>query len=347
MTVQFTQNKVQGGLAADNRGGELLGPMRISADLSLNSVLGLQESTILRGVSSGNDQLIFGSLVHEERIGPLGGKLNLSASYTKSKPKELLFIPLNLETSSQSGALTYSYSLIRSRSQNLSLRGSFTAHDGETKIFGVEDTHDRIRAFRLGTTYDRADSWRGINLLDIEISQGIDGLGSSDKNDKMLSRPNGRIDFTKAALYAARLQSLTERWSVLAAVNAQYAWTDLLSSELYNFGGEQFGRGYDPSELVGDHGLAGKLELRYTDRLPFRFASSFTIYGFYDVGIIYLRSPNGDKDSDSAASAGLGLRIQLGPHVSGFAELAKPLTRDVSAKENRDARGYGGVSIRF
>jgi hemolysin activation/secretion protein len=87
--------------------------------------------------------------------------------------------------------------------------------------------------------------------------------------------------------------------------------------------------------------------LRYTDRLPFRFASSFTIYGFYDVGIIYLRSPNGDKDSDSAASAGLGLRIQLGPHVSGFAELAKPLTRDVSAKENRDARGYGGVSIRF
>jgi hemolysin activation/secretion protein len=347
MTVQFTQSKVQGGLGADNRGGELLGPMRISADLALNSVLGLQESTTLRGVSSGNDRLTFVSLVHEERIGPPGGKLSLSASMTKAKPKEAFFIPLDLETSSQTAALAYSYPWIRSRSQNLSLRGSFTAHDGKTEIFGIEDTHDRIRAFRLGVTYDRADSWRGVNLLDIEISQGILGLGSSDKNDPMLSRPNGRIDFTKASLYAARLQSLTERWSVLAAVNAQYAWTDLLSSELYSFGGEQFGRGYDPSEMVGDHGLAGKLELRYTDTLPFRFASSFTIYGFYDVGIVYLRSPDGDKNSESAASAGLGLRINLGPYVSGFAELAKPLTRDVSAEGNRNARGYGGLSIRF
>jgi hemolysin activation/secretion protein len=347
MTVQFIQSKVQGGLAADNRGGELLGPMRISADLALNSVLGLQESTTLRGVSSGNDRLTFGSIVHEERIGSHGGKLNLSASLTKSKPKEMLFIPLNLETSSQTAALAYSYPLIRSRSQNLSLRGSFTAHDGKTEIFGIEDTHDRLRAFRLGATFDRADSLRGINLLDIEISQGINGLGSSDKDDPMLSRPNGRTDFTKATLYAARLQSLSDRWSVLAAVNAQYAWTDLLSSELYSFGGEQFGRGYDPSELVGDHGLAGKLELRYTHTLPFRFASSFTIYGFYDVGIVYLRSPDGDKSSESASSAGLGLRINLGPYVSGFAELAKPLTRDVSAEGNSNARGYGGVSIRF
>ncbi len=347
MIVEFTQSKVQGGLGADNRGGELLGPLRLSADLSFNSVLGIQESTALRGVSSGNDQLIFGSLVHEERIGASGGKLTLSGSVTKAKPKEILFIPLNLETSSQTGALAYSYPLIRSRSQNLFLRGSFTAHDGKTEIFGVEDTHDRIRAFRLGMTYDRADSLRGINLLDIEISQGINGLGSSDKDDPMLSRPNGRPDFTKATLYAARLQSLSERWSVLAAVNAQYAWTDLLSPELYSFGGEHFGRGYEPSELVGDHGVAGKLELRFTETLPLRFPSSFTFYGFYDVGIIYLRSPDGDNDSDSAASGGVGLRVNLGSYFSGFAEWAKPLTRDVSAKQSRDPRGYWGVSTRF
>ena len=156
----------------------------------------------------------------------------------------------NQETSSETYALAYSYPLIRSRSENLSLRGSFSAHDGKTEIFGMDETRDRIRAFRLGATYDRADSWYGINLLDIELSQGISGLGSSDNGDMMLSRLNGRVDFTKATLYAARLQSLTVRWSVLAAVNAQYAWTDLLSSELFSFGGEQFGRGYDPSELV-------------------------------------------------------------------------------------------------
>lgn len=237
--------------------------------------------------------------------------------------------------------------MIRSRSENLSLRVSFYAHDGKTEIFSIDETRDRIRAFRLGATYDRADSWHGINLLDIELSQGISGLGSSDNNDIMLSRLNGRVDFTKATLYAARLQSLTPRVSLLAAVNAQYAWTDLLSSELYSFGGEQFGRGYDPSELVGDHGVSGKLELRFTDALPLGFAFSYTAYGFYDVGIVYQRTPDLYDRSESAASAGLGLRMSLGQYVSCFAEVAKPLTRDVSAEGNRNARVYAGASIRF
>ena len=95
-------------------------------------------------------------------------------------------------------------------------------------------------------------------------------------------------------------------------MNAQYAWTDLLSSELYSYGGEQFGRGYDPSELVGDHGMAGKMELRFTDTLPIRFPFSYTAYGFYDIGIVYQRMSGAYNHSDSAASAGLGLRLNLG-----------------------------------
>jgi hemolysin activation/secretion protein len=347
MHVQFTHQMVQGGLSLDNRGGKSQGPLRLNADMGLNSALGLQESTRVRFVHSLSDELIFGSLSHDQTIGPDGGKLSLSASLSKSKPEELAFIPLNLETSSQTAALMYSYPLIRSRAQNLSLRGSFTLHEGETKIFNVKDTRDSLRAVRLGATYDIADAWGGVNLLDIELSQGIHGLGSSDNNDLFLSRRNGRVDFTKATLYAVRLQSLLPRLSFLAAVSGQYAFTDLLSSELYGFGGEQFGRGYDPSELVGDHGFAVKLELRYTITAPGFLDSSYTAYTFYDAGIVYQRTSGGFNDSDSAASAGLGLRVTFGRHVSAYAEMAKPLTRDVSAEGNRDLRGYAGVSIRF
>lgn len=347
MTVQFSQRKVQGGLSLDNRGGKSLGPRRFSGDIELNSVLGLEESTTLRFVSSGDSELKYFALSHVEQVGSDGSKLNLSLSVVRSKPQELAFIPLDLETESESAALTYSHPLIRSRSQNLTLRGSLTAHNGETKIFGVEDTRDRIRALRFGATFDLADNLHGLNLLDIELSHGINGLGSSDNHDFLLSRPDGRVDFTKATLYAARLQSLVPHWSVLAAVNAQYAFTDLLSAELYSFGGEQFGRGYDPSELVGDHGAAMKLELRYTGSLPTQFVSSYTGYGFYDIGKVYQRSPGGLASSESAASAGLGLRMSLGQNVSGFIEVARPLTHDVSAEGNRDTRGYAGVSIRF
>jgi hemolysin activation/secretion protein len=240
----------------------------------------------------------------------------------------------------------YSHPLIRSRSMNMFMRCGFAAPEGETQLFGVQETHDRIRAFRLGATFDLADSW-GINLLDFEVSRGIEGLGSSKNKDPMLSRPEGRVDFTKASLYAARVQYLAPRLSFLTAVSAQYAWTDLLSSELYSFGGEQIGRGYDPSEMVGDHGIGMKLELRFTDTLPGRLPFSYTGYAFYDVGKVYQRSPAGLSSSESAASAGLGLRMSLGKYVSWYAEFAKPLTRDVSAEESRNARGYAGLSIRF
>jgi hemolysin activation/secretion protein len=347
MAVQFSQSKAQGGLSLDNRGGESLGPMRISGDIGLNSVLGLQENTSLRLVSSGNEKMTYVSLAHDERIGSEGSKLNLLFSMVDAKPKEMTFIPLNLETSSQTAALTYSRPLIRSRSQNFSLHGGLTFHEGKTGIFNVEDTRDSTRVLKIGITYDLADSCYGVNLLAIELSQGMLGLGSSSSGDPMLSRPNGKVDFTKATVYAARLQSITQHWSILAAANAQYAFTDLLSSELYSYGGEQFGRGYDPSEMVGDHGIGMKVELRYKDTIPDRFAFSYTGYAFYDAGIVYQRSPGGLADSDSASSVGLGLRMDLGRYVSCYGELAKPLTRDVSAEGNRNMRLYGGVSLRF
>ena len=347
MLVQFTQQRVQGGAAWDNRGGESLGPNRISGDLSFNSIFCLQESTTLRAVSSGNDKLKYGYAAHEIRIGPDGGKLTLSADAVESTPKELYFIPLNYETSSQTGTIMYSYPFIRSRAENLSVRGGLYGHDGKTKIFDVEDTKDHIRAFKLGATYDRADSWRGVNLVDVEFSQGIKGLGSSKNGDPMLSRADGRVDFTKVTMYAARLQALTGRFSLLTAINGQYAFNNLLISEQFGFGGEQFGRGYDPSELVGDHGLAGKLELRFTDVLPFSPSITYSFYTFYDVGVVYYRSYGDAARSESGASAGIGLRLSLGSYFSCFGELAKPLTRDVAVEGNRDWRGYAGVSMSF
>ena len=95
-----------------------------------------------------------------------------------------------------------------------------------------------------------------MNLADVELSQGLKGLGASPFGDPLASRAGGRPDFTKVTLYAARLQSLAPRWSVLAAVNTQYAFNELLSPEEFAYGGEQFGRAYDAAELLGDSGIA-------------------------------------------------------------------------------------------
>ncbi|KAI5916451.1 ShlB/FhaC/HecB family hemolysin secretion/activation protein [Thauera sp. 2A1] len=346
LIVEFSQRRVSGGVSVDNRGSDALGPVRWSADLRLNSVLDLHETTGIKLVSTLNGELDYASIWHEQQIGVEGGKLGIQANAVRSRPAEgASFIPLNLQTRSDSGSITYSYPVVRSRNQNLYVHAGLSSYDGSTELLRFTSSRDRIRALRVGMTYDLADPYQGINILDFEIAQGLRALGASEPHEPDLSRAEGRPDFTKFSLYAARLQSLAPGWSLLAALNAQYAASDLLAPELFSFGGEQFGRGYDPAELVGDHGAAMKLEVRYTNALD--NGVGYTGYGFYDAGYVSQRTPAGLDDSSSAASAGIGLRFDLTRNFSGFVEIAKPLTRTVAAEGNRDLRGYVGLSARF
>lgn len=344
--LQVTQNKVLGGFSIDNRGSESLGFARYMADVELNSALGLQEKIGARVATSGDKKLEFESVSYEQPLGTEGGKINLTLNRVRSTPNLAnTFIVLDTEVASDSATLNYLYPMLRSRSENFYVRAGLSAYDGESKLFGVRETKDNIRALRIGVNYDLADRFNGVNTFDLEYAQGLRALGASRTGDNFLSRASGRPDFSKLNLFAARLQGLSDNWSLLGAISGQYAFNDLLSPELYSYGGEQFGRGYIASELTGDHGAAMKLELRY--RLPPSWLDLSTLYGFYDVGTVRQRSPGGLAASQSAASAGAGLRFSLGQYLSGFVEFAKPLTRPRAEDGRRDTQGYAGLSLRF
>jgi len=347
LTIQFSEARAFGGLAANNRGGKLMGPMRYLADIEGINLLGLYDRTQARYVVSPNDELTYLSLQHELPVGASGGKVTLSVSEARAKPQEVAFIPLEIESRSTSLAVTYSHPLLRARSENLSLHATLSGHNDKTELLGFTESRDQLRVMRFGLNFDLADRWSGINLFDLEYSQGLNQLGASDNGDPDLSRAEGKVDFRKLSLYATRVQDLSARWSLLAAFNGQYTFDNLLAYELFSFGGESFGRGYDPSEMVGDHGAAGKFELRYAGIFDFAQPTNYTVYGFYDVGMVWQRPVQGISSRDSAASAGLGLRLGFGPAFSGNVEFAQPLTRDVLVEDNRHGRWYLGLSARF
>lgn len=346
LLIQVDQRHLSGGLSVDNRGSRGLGRQRYTADFQVKSLTSRFDTTNIIYSTTGDEELEYLSISHAQPIGTQGGNLRLSVSHVRSEPEELAFIPLNLETESDSGSLTFSHPLLRSRTKNLQLRTAATWHNGTTTIFDIRDSRDKVRAIRLGASFDQIDSYRGANLLDMELSRGLTGFGASDNDDLFLSRPGSRVDFTKIGLYAARVQSFSPGWSLLAAINAQYAFTDLLASELFSFGGAEFGRGYDPSQFVGDHGIAAKLELRRNAALPGHLGY-YTGYAFFDAGEVHQRNDGGFDSSESATAAGIGIRTNIRPGLLGFVEISKPLTKPVAAEGDRHARVYGGLAIRF
>ena len=263
---------------------------------------------------------------------------------------------VDLPTRSRSVTLNASVPWLRSRAQSLALHGALSVLRSDTDIDAgsgaIRLSEDHISALRVGANYSLVDRFLGVSVLDVELSQGLKAFGASQRDDPNLSVAGGRPDFTKLTLYAARLQSLAPRWSLLAAVNAQHSAHTLLSPERFAFGGEQFGRAYDTAELTGDSGAALKAELRYaSEPKADALLREYTLYGFYEIGQVHRRgtslATSGQKARESAANAGLGVRFSLRRVVTGYVELAQPLTREVAQEGNDDARLFVGLQVTY
>ena len=362
LTIRLAKQVVGFDAGVNNRGSEVQGPTRYEAGLALNSIFGLFSETQIRFLAADpTSELKYGFISHTERLSADGLDLRLYGSKSRSDPQlGVDYQDYNLETNTDEFGGELRFPIIRSRAQNLYVRTALTYHDGKTDAapgFESEQTRDTISAARIGLTYDRVDGWNGVNIADFEFSQGLALFGASRANDPQLSRDGGRPDFTKTTLYLARLQSLGRGWSLLLAASGQYAFNNLLAPEEFAFGGEIFGRAYDSSEIVGDSGVAGKLELRYTfDALG---RGGLTAYGFYDAGKVWRRLSAGDREAgcapedqtgcteDDATSWGGGLRYTISSWLTGYVEAAVPIDHIVAAEGNDDTRVFAGLRVQF
>jgi hemolysin activation/secretion protein len=338
----------------NNRGTKYMGPNQLSGGVALQDVTGNYDKLDVQyeTVVPHTDELQYGQLLYSVPLGTNGMLISAGGNYADSKPGYSLE-KLDLNSRVLTGLLAVSYPLIRLREVNWNLKGSFTARNYRTDSFGEQLNDDRLRILMVGTEYDFADGHFGgaVNLIDFEVSHGLNGLGASNSDSKLLTRSGASIDFTRAIMTASRLQQLAPNWSVLVEATGQAAANRLLTSEQFGFGGERFGRAYDPSELLGDDGAAARTELQYSPALSATSGTALQSYGFYDIGKVWNRPTcgcgNPPPREASGASAGGGLRANFSQYVSGYVEVAKPLTRIPVTFTNKDPRFFASITVRY
>ncbi len=331
-------------LSAHNRVAEAVGPVRYEASAERRGLVGAFDRHALRWVGSGNQQLNLLAYSGEAPLGRSGTHVSWSASSSRSRPKSGTIF--QLDTDSSNASLGLSHPWLRSRTVNVGTRLVLVAYNGASEVAGgLQLSEERLRPLRVGFALDGADALGGVNLLDLEVSRGLDGLGASRPGDSSLSRLGSNPQFTKTTLYLARLQSLGGEWSLLLAGTGQETKDLLSSAEQFSLGGEVFLRAYDPSELLGDTGAAGKLELRRNLQLGAALAG--TVYAYYDHGSVKLRSAGGPAASQWAFSAGLGIRLSGLGGTRGFLEVAKPGHKPTHRDGDEKARVFAGIGIDF
>ncbi|MDX2112571.1 MAG: ShlB/FhaC/HecB family hemolysin secretion/activation protein [Alphaproteobacteria bacterium] len=347
LVVSLSERRFDGSYNVDNRGSKLIGPVQHSFAASANSLFDRSDRTTARFVTtSPTTELRFFDIYHQMPVGSEGGKVTATGSLSKTEPKSTLSAS-NITANSNYTQLGYTHPLLRERLKTLSVRGAVDARNTDVKTAGVVTSKDNIRTLRGGLNYEFSDGLNGANIIDVELSQGIKALGASEQRDDT-SRSGADGDFSKINIDVSRTHYLpVAGLSLLTSATGQFASDRLLGAEQISFGGYGFGRGYNPAEIAGDHGLGGKVELRYNRATTLPVMPSYQVYSFLDAGRVWTRGNN--STDDSLSSVGLGVRAQIYQQVSTNIEIAQPLTKNVSNEGNHgdSPRVFLGATTRF
>jgi len=346
LLVENALRKYEGFFGFDNRDSRYFGPWQVYGGVGVNDLTGHGDHLGVRaGKSIEGNKMTFFEGQYELPVGSKGDVVSFLAQHNDGHADTYSF--LNANSSGDTFAVRITRPWIRQRDETFKTSAAFTYYNGTSEYLDDKDlppsSEDRIRALRLGASYDWFDAYGGKNLVKGEISKGLAIMGASSESRLNPSREDGQTDFTKLQVDAQRLQDLSRLMDGLNLYIAATAQTSfgqpLLSPEQFGVGGSEFGRGYDPSEITGDSGFAVKTELQYNRIHSFKdYAVPTQYYAFWDFGKVWSEDPSW-VSTESLSSTGIGAHLNVFKDTYVSPEIAFPLTRSVSAKELDDDNG--------
>jgi hemolysin activation/secretion protein len=312
LIVEVKEKMIDAIARIDNRGTIARGPWQYLGALTVNNIAASHEAfTVTYAGTFQLEELQYVAANYRQVLNSEGLYAFADASYAVGRPGTEILRSLDFRSRSAIFDAGLAYPVIRSREANLTVSGLGFATNDDSFTAGVPFTHDRLRGFRLKADADWADSFLGINQVNVTASHGIQGLGSTTNDNPIASRPfAGRVDFSKVEGTISRLQPLFANLSLFVSAYAQYAGTPLLVSEQCSYGGRFFGRAYDPSQLLGDHCWMVLGELRYDIATPWKQLTRLQLYGYADHGEVYLlQAAAGTPAHQHGTSVGAGVRL--------------------------------------
>jgi hemolysin activation/secretion protein len=353
-------------VTADNRGFADTGPAEGLADFKINSVTSFGDQTEISLFHTSGNTDNFGQAAESFFIGSNGLRLKLYGGAGRAYPSRTLReAGYNSDLEVFGGQLTYPLLLRRNQALNLTLH--FDALQNFVVTQDLRASSDSTRVGRLATQYAWQDLWAGdqrdaVNVLNLQVSQGILGLGAAPDGRALGlgGRYREKMDFWKFNGSISRTQTLFNPLpqtsvSLRLEGGGQYSNDVLPAAEEFYLGGNRFTRGFYSGQVSGDRALYATTELQLNSGLSFNVFNvpidfGAQIYTFYDYGETWENLP-ADLDH-RLESAGAGIRLGVTQNLEVDGEFVHRLTPQLDAGNptsvplSKDVL-YWGVTARY
>ncbi len=338
LTIDY-DNDPTGTISFDNRGSRFAGPWQGGSTTRVVGVinefdsitLNVQQTAQLRESSAA-------SLFHRYLMSSDGLHFDTRLVKVWSEPGYTLK-DAKIESQTQGFSIGLAQPLIRNRSENFLLSAQFDWRDSRSKLSGVEFLRDKTRVVDVGGRYDWFGFLGGATAVTMNVRQGLEALGARESGSLNLSRENGKADSTLVRGSVSYLRPIVPSLTLSVLGQGQYAFSQLLAGEEFGFGGLSMGRGYDASEITGDHGLAGMIEVFHDTDVSGGYLDNVQLYTSYDYGAVWRIDSNNSEARRTASSWAMGGRGTLSEGKFFYdVQLARPLTRGIGAFSSESAK---------
>src|SRR5574344_2644630 len=274
-------------LGWDDFGRDYTGRQRFTGILGLDNVTGI------------GDKLYGGAILGQDSTGVLAGyqvpinKYGTRLAFDYSYSRVTLGGPyrdLDIVGHATDYAIRLTHPLINTATKELMASVSVDAVNSNSRANNPSLTFSdyHLRVLRTGL-YGMFDDKHGRTIANLGVDIGTNALGASENIEK-----GPQSVFYKIIAGLTRVQRLPKKCLGIIRINGQYSPQALYSSEQMYLGGAYSIRGYQPSELLGDCGIAGTFEVRtpvpgLEKVLPQKFkniADKIRLAAFYDWGYV-------------------------------------------------------------
>jgi hemolysin activation/secretion protein len=349
LTLVVDPKPVEGFIGADNHGSRYLGRYETQAAVFFNDAFGTGGRLGLNGVvtpDSGPD-LAYGGISFDQPLGTNGMRSFSSFSYASTEPGAALRA-LGSKGSALNASTAMSYPFIRARDFNLQGSIGFDYHDIRSWNAAVDPLFsDHTRNLSATLYMNALDTWGGYSTGSFTLVHGFSILGGTKDTDPNKSRTGASGDFTHLNFQLTHEHPFGDRFSIMLGAAGQTSFGDpLLASEQFSLGGDMFNRGFDPSEVTGDAGIAGRIEPRLTIADKLWTLSDLQLFGFAETGTVWqAQALTGVPNSQTLSSVGAGLRFVVSGRVNAELAWARPLNTNALATSNQASRFLFSVGM--
>jgi hemolysin activation/secretion protein len=317
LIVHLTPTRtVRGSVDVDNFGNVYTGKWRAGLGFTGSNLAGFGDQLALKGVATDQHGVFYGRASYQVPVdvARVGAAVSRT-QYTLGKQ----FSQLDATGNATVSSLYLQYPILRTLAASLDTQVAFSYGKLKDDIRTTSTTDPRTsREVTFTVSGNVRDDFLsgGMSAGSLSYVRGKLDMDESSalEIDRATAATSGNFD--KLTYSVLRLQNLGVGFSLYLAVSGQRAGKNLDPSEKFSLGGPDAVRAYPQGDGVGDTGVLGTVELRYTTQMLLPYGSP-ELVAFLDEGHIdtnqdpFLQGNN----STTLRGAGVGLNLVMADGV--------------------------------